>query len=202
MLTFSGLAEDEIRVYDIEIYDQVTIHVIEVGFEVKDVEKPKMLVVHGFASSGAQWFATMKSLAQNFHVYFIDQLGMGSSSRQAFNATNHIEAEEILVDYLEKVREVLDLTDLILVGHSYGGFQVGLYASQYHQHVKKVIFVSPIGFMHKPEGFALKKIRSRRVIKENGKQVGGGGFSKIKAAVVRNIWRYQASPQYIASKLG
>ena len=38
-----------------------------------------------------------------------------------------------------------DLTNFILVGHSFGGYLVGNYAVEYPQHIKKIVFISPIG---------------------------------------------------------
>jgi len=38
-----------------------------------------------------------------------------------------------------------DLTNFILVGHSFGGYLVGNYALEYPQHIKKIVFISPIG---------------------------------------------------------
>lgn len=39
----------------------------------------------------------------------------------------------------------MDITDFYLVGHSFGGYQVGLYACKYPYHVKKLVLASPIG---------------------------------------------------------
>lgn len=38
-----------------------------------------------------------------------------------------------------------NLTDFYLIGHSFGGYHVGLYACKYPQHIKKLILASPIG---------------------------------------------------------
>lgn len=39
----------------------------------------------------------------------------------------------------------MDLTNFYLTGHSFGGYLVGIYALKYHQHIKKLLFLSPIG---------------------------------------------------------
>ena len=52
---------------------------------------------------------------------------------------------DYFVEYFEKWRIAMDLTDFYLIGHSFGGYQVGLYASKYPQHIRKLILVSPIG---------------------------------------------------------
>ena len=44
-----------------------------------------------------------------------------------------------------------NLTNFYLVGHSFGGYLSGLYASMYHQHIRKLLCISPIGFDIEPE---------------------------------------------------
>lgn len=48
--------------------------------EQKD-DKPKLVMVHGFASSGPLYFKILGRLAEHFVVVLIDIIGMGSSSR-------------------------------------------------------------------------------------------------------------------------
>ena len=43
-----------------------------------------------------------------------------------------------------------DLQGFYLAGHSFGGYLVGNYALEYHQYLKKVILLSPIGI--RPKG--------------------------------------------------
>ena len=45
----------------------------------------------------------------------------------------------------------MDLTDFILVAHSYGGYLMGTYASLYPQHIRKLVLLSPVGLRVKPE---------------------------------------------------
>ena len=50
------------------------------------------------------------------------------------------------VEYLEKWRvEMGNIKDFYLAGHSFGGYIVGNYASKYHQYVRKLLLLSPIG---------------------------------------------------------
>ena len=53
---------------------------------------------------------------------------------------------------IEDWREYLGLTNFILVGHSYGGYLSGMYASWKPQHIKKLMLLSPVGVKQKPEG--------------------------------------------------
>jgi cardiolipin-specific phospholipase len=76
---------------------------------------------------------------------------MGASSRpENFDAEN-ISAEDTInyfIEHLERWRIGMDnLTDFYLAGHSLGGYIVGCYALKYHQHIKKLLLLSPIGIM-------------------------------------------------------
>ena len=44
-----------------------------------------------------------------------------------------------------------NLTGFYLIGHSFGGYLVGKYCLKYGQHVKKILFISPIGIRPTPE---------------------------------------------------
>ena len=44
-----------------------------------------------------------------------------------------------------------ELKDFYLAGHSFGGYMVGNYATQYHQYIKKLILISPVGVKQKNE---------------------------------------------------
>ena len=48
---------------------------------VGDLEKPPLVLVHGFAGSGTLFYKVMKGLARNFYVIAIDIIGMGASTR-------------------------------------------------------------------------------------------------------------------------
>ena len=76
-----------------------------------------------------------------------DLPGMGSSNRpDNFKTTmKPKEVIEYFVEYIETWRTKMDLTDFYLTAHSYGGYMCGHYAVKYHQHVKKLLLLSPIG---------------------------------------------------------
>ena len=84
---------------------------------------------------------------------------MGGSSRpedfdiKGFNSQQSI---DYFVDYIEKWRvemgsqflrsgEHQEFTDFYMAAHSFGGYISGNYMLKHHQHIKKLIFLSPIG---------------------------------------------------------
>lgn len=83
------------------------------------------------------------------NVIFVDLPGMGSSTIvDDFDKDKMTpkEVTEYFVEYLEKWRvEMGNITNFNILGHSYGGFIVGHYATKYHQHIKRMILLSPVG---------------------------------------------------------
>lgn len=55
----------------------------------------------------------------------------------------------------------MNLESFILIGHSFGGFLSGLYASQYPQHIKKLLLISPAGFTDKIPNFKPENLKFR-----------------------------------------
>ena len=118
-----------------------------------DSSKPVMVLVHGYGGSGTLFYKTFSTLCQYFYLIVIDVIGMGASSRpENIDKTFTPEqCRDYLCDYLEKWRLQMDITDFYLVGHSFGGYQVGLYASKYPYHIKKLVLASPIGVKPSPK---------------------------------------------------
>jgi len=46
-----------------------------------DKNKPKLVWIHGYASSGPLFYKTIRILVQYFCIIYIDIIGMGGSSR-------------------------------------------------------------------------------------------------------------------------
>lgn len=105
------------------------------------------MFIHGYGASGATFFRIMKPLSERFHVIFVDLPGMGGSTRVPFFCRTPEQAQEYFVTFLEDWRVAMgDLTDFYLAGHSFGGYIAGVYAQHHSKHIRKVVFISPIGF--------------------------------------------------------
>ena len=52
---------------------------------------------------------------------------------------------------LEERRQKMELDEMVIVCHSFGGYISGRYAIRYPEHVKKVVFLSSLGIDKKPE---------------------------------------------------
>ena len=83
-------------------------------------------------------------------VLAIDVLGFGRSSRFPFSTTDDDAAESALVTSLDLWREAQGIDRMALIGHSFGGYQVGAYAIKHPEHVDHLVFVDPWGFPPRP----------------------------------------------------
>lgn len=50
-----------------------------------------LLLIHGYGAGSCMFYRNMKDLAQYFHVFIVDMLGMGSSGRPEFTAFNDVD---------------------------------------------------------------------------------------------------------------
>jgi len=103
-------------------------------------EGPPVLLLHGGASDGRDWLATMAALADGFTLYAPDLIGFGRSERR--------EAGYFLSDFSDFVRDfaaALGLDSYSLVGHSFGA-RVGLDTALANQgRVRKLVLIDSSG---------------------------------------------------------
>lgn len=113
-----------------------------------------IVVCHGYGAGLAFFFRNYLSLSQipNSKVYAIDWLGMGGSSRPAFNFKHTskrsikdvvTDSENFFIEGLEEWRQIQKIEKMVLVGHSLGGYLSTAYALKYPERVEKLILVSP-----------------------------------------------------------
>lgn len=87
-------------------------------------------MVHGFGGGVGLWIRNLDMLSRSRPVYAFDLLGFGRSSRPRFS-TDAAKAEEQFVDSIEQWRQSVGLENMILLGHSLGGYLATSYAIQY-----------------------------------------------------------------------
>ena len=96
------------------------------------------------------FYPMLKELSKRYHVYSIDMLGMGLSSRPKFECKTTEETIEFFVESLEKFRIAVGIEQFYLGGHSFGGYMACNYAAKYPSRIKKLFLISPVG-MSRPE---------------------------------------------------
>ncbi|XVE69789.1 hypothetical protein DITRI_Ditri10aG0019300 [Diplodiscus trichospermus] len=148
---------------------------------------PTLVMVHGYAASQGFFFKNFDYLAHRFKVIAIDQLGWGGSSRPDFTCKSTEETEAWFVDSFEEWRKAKNLSNFILLGHSFGGYVASKYALKHPEHVQHLILVGPAGFSSESDGKSEWLTRFR---------------ATWKGAILNHLWESNFTPQKLVRGLG
>ncbi|MCA1054732.1 alpha/beta hydrolase [Rossellomorea aquimaris] len=112
-----------------------TFHVIEKGSGPITV-----LMDAGLSGQSLHWHRVQEIVSRHAHTISFDRKGYGWSDRRT-----HGDGLNTVKD-IEALLAAMDVTSpLILVGHSYGGLNVRLFASENRKKVKGIVFVDAVG---------------------------------------------------------
>lgn len=137
------------------------------------------------------FYRILKDLAQYFHVFVLDLLGMGASGRPPYECKSVDQAEHFFVESIRQwklslFQELGICTDrkYYLAGHSLGGYLSSVYAIKYQREIEKLILLSPVGIPEKPSDFDYNNVAKRF-----------DTFSKrVGAKVVLMLWDRSFTP--------
>uniref|UniRef100_A0A2P2INZ4 1-acylglycerol-3-phosphate O-acyltransferase n=2 Tax=Rhizophora mucronata TaxID=61149 RepID=A0A2P2INZ4_RHIMU len=148
---------------------------------------PTLVMVHGYAASQGFFFRNFDALASRFKVIAIDQLGWGGSSRPDFTCKSTEDTEAWFIDSFEEWRKAKNLSNFILLGHSFGGYVAAKYALKHPEHVQHLILVGPAGFSSEsdPKSEWLTQFRAT-----------------WKGAILNHLWESNFTPQKVVRGLG
>ncbi|KFK29071.1 hypothetical protein AALP_AA7G084800 [Arabis alpina] len=157
-----------------------------VTFDAKE-GAPTLVMVHGYGASQGFFFRNFDALASRFRVIAIDQLGWGGSSRPDFTCKSTEETEAWFIDSFEEWRKSKNLSNFILLGHSFGGYVAAKYALKHPEHVQHLILVGSAGFSAESDGNSewLTKFRAT-----------------WKGALLNHLWESNFTPQKVVRGLG
>ncbi|XP_042035846.1 probable 1-acylglycerol-3-phosphate O-acyltransferase [Salvia splendens] len=157
-----------------------------VTFDAKE-GAPTLVMVHGYGASQGFFFRNFDALAARFRVVAIDQLGWGGSSRPDFTCKSTEETEAWFIDSFEEWRKSKNLSNFVLLGHSFGGYVAAKYALKHPEHVQHLILVGPAGFSSETEHRSEWLTRFR---------------ATWKGAILNHLWESNFTPQKIVRGLG
>ncbi|MEM8612161.1 MAG: alpha/beta hydrolase [Cyanobacteria bacterium P01_H01_bin.105] len=104
--------------------------------------KPVLLFLHGFLGESSLWCSLIERLADRYRCIALDLLGFGGSSKPKLKYTIWHQTT-----FLREFIVALGLTDITLIGHSYGGWTSSAFAiEQVNSSVlSNLVLIAPAG---------------------------------------------------------
>ncbi|XP_019702863.1 probable 1-acylglycerol-3-phosphate O-acyltransferase isoform X4 [Elaeis guineensis] len=134
-----------------------------------------------------RWIPTSTDRIIAAEKRLLSLVNWGGSSRPDFTCKSTEETEAWFIDSFEEWRKAKNLTNFILLGHSFGGYVAAKYALKHPEHIQHLILVGPAGFTseseHKSEW--LTKFRAT-----------------WKGTIANHLWESNFTPQKIIRGLG
>ena len=115
----------------------------------KDGGNPNaVLFIHGIGSAADRWMDLPEAISFYFSAYALDLVGFGKSDKPTSLCYNILEFVEFLREFIRK--EMIKYNEIILVGHSLGGYIACEFVIKYPTLVRKLVLVDSSGMLDKP----------------------------------------------------
>jgi lipase len=122
-----------------------TLKCYEWGVQFRDVA-PTIMLAHATGFGGMGWMPVVRRLPRR-HIISFDQRGHGGSSRcEDKDEAELLSSWRIFGDDLAELVKVLDLDELIGVGHSMGAYATIVAASELKDRYKRLVAIDPTIF--------------------------------------------------------
>jgi pimeloyl-ACP methyl ester carboxylesterase len=134
----------------------------QLHYQYLNIEKPVLLLIHGFLGSMQQWDYLEKDLVQQYSLLKIELPGHGFSPEFSKDYT--------LVDLVQEIDRILEaecIDTVHIMGHSMGGYLGSAFAKARSQKVKSLILLNSIASEDSEERKAMRD-RSLLFIDKHG----------------------------------
>ncbi len=103
-----------------------------------------LLIINGGPGMNSEGFEGLaKTLSTNFYSIIYDQRGTGKSVLDVLDSTTI--NMKLMIDDIETIRKKLKIEKWSVLGHSFGGMVASYYATQYPEHIEKIVLSSSGG---------------------------------------------------------
>jgi len=100
-----------------------------------------VVIIHSLAGNTTQWQPQLEHLRKSRRAVAFDMRGHGQSEL----ARDHDYSLAAMAQDLSAIVDSLGLQKFVLIGHSYGGGVIAVYAGKHSEQVAGLLFVDPIG---------------------------------------------------------
>jgi len=111
-----------------------------------------IVFAHGFGCDQHMWTAVASAFIDRYRVVLFDHVGAGASDLQAYNSAKYSSLAGYAGDVVEIV-QALDLTDVILVGHSVSAMIAALAVIEVPERFSRLVMVGPSARYLNDEGY-------------------------------------------------
>ncbi|NET73087.1 MAG: alpha/beta fold hydrolase [Sphaerospermopsis sp. SIO1G2] len=112
----------------------------------KHLQRPSLLLVHGFGASTDHWRKNIDQLCQDFQVFAIDLLGFGRSAKPKLEYSGELWKEQLRDFISEVIGE-----NTVVAGNSLGGYACLCVGAEYPDLVAGVVLLNSAGPFSQPE---------------------------------------------------
>ena len=103
---------------------------------------PPILLLHGLGGSADRWSKVIPYLSGKYRLIIPDIVGFGYSDKP------HVEYTiEFFIKFLKQFLNLLDISNVSIIGSSFGGLLALEYAIKFESEIKKLVLLSPAGMM-------------------------------------------------------
>lgn len=118
------------------------------------VDGPPLVLLPGDSESSLSWIPVVEAFASEHRGYALDHIyDIGRSVHR-----RKPRRPDDFVRWLDELFDELDLHDVRLVGHSYGGWMASLYALEFPERLHKLVLLSPPTVLRPPLGLYARAI--------------------------------------------
>jgi len=110
-------------------------------------EGPAVVIIHGVGGHKEDWREVASHLSEMHHVFAVDMLGFGESSKEHEDLSIPVQAAAI-----KSLLDAHEIEDADLIGNSVGGWVAATFAAEYPDMVDRLILLDVAGFKAMFEG--------------------------------------------------
>ncbi len=108
---------------------------------------PAVVIIHGVGGHKEDWAGVVEALAPTHHVFAVDMLGFGGSSKTGDDLSMPVQAAVI-----KALLDEMKIERVSLVGNSVGGWVATTFAATYPERTERLVIIDPAGFKAMFEG--------------------------------------------------